>query len=232
MVAGAKYRGEFEERLKAVLDEIRGSDGQIVTFIDELHTVVGAGAAEGVDGRRQHAQADARPRRAADGRRDHARRVPRAHREGRRARAAVPAGVRRRAERGRHDRHPARAQGALRGAPQGRDHRRRARRRRDALQPVHHRPPAAGQGDRPRRRVRQPAADGDRLLAGGDRRPAAPGRPAADGEDGARRRPRRRVAGAAGAPARPTSPTARSSSPASRRAGSARRPASTASATS
>jgi ATP-dependent Clp protease ATP-binding subunit ClpB len=47
MVAGAKYRGEFEERLKAVLEEIRGSDGQIVTFIDELHTVVGAGAAEG-----------------------------------------------------------------------------------------------------------------------------------------------------------------------------------------
>ncbi|QDO90074.1 ATP-dependent chaperone ClpB [Ornithinimicrobium ciconiae] len=47
MVAGAKYRGEFEERLKAVLAEIRASNGQIVTFIDELHTVVGAGAAEG-----------------------------------------------------------------------------------------------------------------------------------------------------------------------------------------
>ncbi len=44
MVAGAKYRGEFEERLKAVLNEIKESDGQIVTFIDELHTVVGAGA--------------------------------------------------------------------------------------------------------------------------------------------------------------------------------------------
>jgi ATP-dependent Clp protease ATP-binding subunit ClpB len=44
MVAGAKYRGEFEERLKAVLAEIRDSDGRIVTFIDELHTVVGAGA--------------------------------------------------------------------------------------------------------------------------------------------------------------------------------------------
>ncbi len=44
MVAGAKYRGEFEERLKAVLEEIQGSDGQIVTFIDEIHTVVGAGA--------------------------------------------------------------------------------------------------------------------------------------------------------------------------------------------
>ena len=47
MVAGAKYRGEFEERLKAVLEEIRASGGQVVTFIDELHTVVGAGAAEG-----------------------------------------------------------------------------------------------------------------------------------------------------------------------------------------
>ncbi|CAM5462982.1 ATP-dependent chaperone ClpB [Streptomyces xanthochromogenes] len=44
MVAGAKYRGEFEERLKTVLSEIKESDGQIITFIDELHTVVGAGA--------------------------------------------------------------------------------------------------------------------------------------------------------------------------------------------
>ncbi|APF41365.1 ATP-dependent chaperone ClpB [Neomicrococcus aestuarii] len=47
MIAGAKYRGEFEERLKAVLEEIKSSDGQIVTFIDEIHTVVGAGASEG-----------------------------------------------------------------------------------------------------------------------------------------------------------------------------------------
>jgi ATP-dependent Clp protease ATP-binding subunit ClpB len=47
MIAGAKYRGEFEERLKAVLSEIKNAEGQVVTFIDELHTVVGAGAAEG-----------------------------------------------------------------------------------------------------------------------------------------------------------------------------------------
>jgi len=47
MIAGSKYRGEFEERLKAVLEEIKGADGQIITFIDEMHTVVGAGKAEG-----------------------------------------------------------------------------------------------------------------------------------------------------------------------------------------
>ena len=47
MVAGSKYRGEFEERLKSVLNEIKNADGHIITFIDEIHTIVGAGAAEG-----------------------------------------------------------------------------------------------------------------------------------------------------------------------------------------
>ena len=97
LLAGAKYRGEFEERLKAVLAEIKNAEGQIVLFIDELHTIVGAGAAEGaVDAAQMLKPMLARGELRAIGATD-ARRVPQAHREGRRARAPLPAGLRRRA---------------------------------------------------------------------------------------------------------------------------------------
>ena len=133
MVAGAKYRGEFEERLKAVLREIADSGGRIITFIDELHTIVGAGAAEGaMDAGNMLKPMLARGELRAD-RRDHARRVPPAHREGPGARAAVPAGDRRAALRRGHDRDPARPQGTLRGAPRGSDQGLRARRGRGVL---------------------------------------------------------------------------------------------------
>ena len=61
MVAGAKYRGEFEERLKAVLKEITDAEGQIILFIDEMHTVVGAGAAEGSMDAGEYAEAACSP---------------------------------------------------------------------------------------------------------------------------------------------------------------------------
>ena len=140
MVAGAKYRGEFEERLQAVLDEIKGSDGQVVTFIDELHTVVGAGATgEGaMDAcnmlKPMLARGELRMVGATtlDEFREHIEKDPALERRFQQVLVGEPIG------RG-HHRDPARPQGPLRGAPQGRDHRRRAGRRRDAVRPLHHR---------------------------------------------------------------------------------------------
>ena len=100
-----------------MLAEVKAAEGRILLFVDELHTVVGAGRRRGRDGRGQHAQADARPRRAAHDRRDDARRVPQAHRVGRRAGAPLPAGPGRRAVGRGHHLDPARAARAARGLP-------------------------------------------------------------------------------------------------------------------
>ena len=62
MIAGAQFRGQFEKRFKEALNEAVESEGRIVLFLDELHTVLGAGAPEGAHGRRQHPQAAARAR--------------------------------------------------------------------------------------------------------------------------------------------------------------------------
>ena len=180
LLAGSKYRGEFEERLKAVLNEIQSAEGPD----HPLHRRAAHDRRRRRGGRRrlrrQPAQADARARRAARRRRDHARRVPQAHREGRRARAPLPADLRRRAVRHRHDRDPARTEGALRGASRRAHPRRRARRGGGALRPLHHRPLPPGQGDRPRRRGGVAPAHGDRLEPARARRSRSARAPARD----------------------------------------------------
>ena len=91
MIAGTKYRGEFEERLKGVIDEVTRNADELIVFLDEMHTVVGAGAAEGAMDAGEHAEACAGPRGAPHGRGDDARRVPQEHREGCGTRTALPA---------------------------------------------------------------------------------------------------------------------------------------------
>ena len=113
LIAGTKYRGEFEDRLKALLKEITEAQGEIILFIDELHTLVGAGAAEGRDGRFQHAEAGPRPRRAAVRGGDHDQRIPQAHRKRCRPGEEIPAGDGRRAFRRGHHRHPSGSEGTL-----------------------------------------------------------------------------------------------------------------------
>ena len=126
--------------------------------------------------RLEHAQADAGARRAAHHRRHHAERVPQAHREGRRARAPLPAGAGRSADRRGHDQHPARPARALRDPPRRPAEGLGAGRRRGAVEPLHPGSLPARQGDRSGRRGGVEAAHGDRLDAGRARR----GRPAPD----------------------------------------------------
>ena len=170
--------------------------------------------------RRQPAEADAGPRRAARGRRHHARRVPQAHRERRGAGAALPAGAGRRARHERHDRDPARAEGALRKPPRRPHHRLGDRRRRDPLGALHRRPLPARQGDRPDRRGGLAAEDRDRLGADRDRRGRAADPAAGDRARGAEEGDRRGLEGAArgarGGPRQPARGASASCAPAGR----------------
>ena len=82
--AGAGVKGEFENRLKGVIDEVKASPTPIILFIDEAHTLIGAGGAGGPERRRQPAQAGAGARRAAHRRGHHLGRIQEVLREGRR----------------------------------------------------------------------------------------------------------------------------------------------------
>ena len=165
------------------------------------------GGRRGGGRRRQHAQAGAGARRSALHRRHHARRVPEVHREGQGARAALPAGLRRRAVARGHGGDPPRSQGALRGPPRHPDPRRGAGRRGAPVAPLHPGAAAPRQGDRSRRRGGQPAQDADRLAP----RPHRSDRAAADVAGhrgaGARQGEGRGVGQAAGARSPPRSPS-------------------------
>ncbi len=163
MVAGTRYRGDFEERLKKVIDEIRAHGDELIIFIDELHTVVGAGAAEGsMDAANMLKPALARGELHIIGattideyRKD-------IEKDAALERRFQPILVPEPSVVG-HHRDPAGPARPLRGAPPGPLHRRGAGRGGGAVRPVRHRPVPAGQGDRPHRPggCAGPAADHD-----------------------------------------------------------------------
>ena len=165
MVAGAKYRGEFEERLKTVLNEIKELDGQVITFIDELHTVVGAGAGEGaMDAgnmlKPMLARGELRMVGATtlDEYRERIEKDPALERRFQQVLVGEPSVEDTIAIlRGLKERYEAHHKVQITDARPGRGG--------DPLRPLHHRPLPARQGHRPRRRGGVAAADGDRLVA-------------------------------------------------------------------
>ena len=148
MLAGAKYRGEFEDRLKAVLREIEESAGAIVLFIDELHTLVGAGAAEGaIDASNMLKPALARGELRCIGATTLNEYKKYIEKDAALERRFQPV-LCRRAFRGRHHRHPARTERKVRSASRSAHHRLRNRRGCGSVPPLHRRSFSAGQSRR------------------------------------------------------------------------------------